>query len=520
MLTLRLSDNNTSFDEGKLIEACVFDLDGVVTRTQKLHCQAWKSIFDDYLKSRTARHNKSFIPFDAEKDYWLHVDGRSPVEGVKRFLTSRSMILPEGNENDSVEQETVQGLANKKDELFRMLLERDGVEVIETTVVFIRSIRAAGLKSALVSSSRNARQVLDKAGLTGLFDVCIDGVEAEVQRLHGKPSPDVYRYAAKKLNLEPIRLLTIEGTLSGIESAKSAGYGLIVAIGGDGKRSVLIQHGADMVITDLMELHRSDLFRQSGVNQYFSIIVRRLENKAPAIFLDYDGALRPMIARPEMALLDITMRETLDRLSKKVFIGIISSRDLYDVADLMGSDNLVYTGSHGLDIAEPNGIRMECPEAIEHLPILDWAERRLRRQLATVEGVIVERKRFSIAVHYRLVSSENVNAIDNLVARVIEMALPALRRTGGKKTFEIRPAVEWDKGKALLWLLKTLDVNSSRLLPFCIGGDEADEDAFDVSQGKNGIGVIVFSVSSLTTACFRLNDVADVKTVLDRLANY
>ncbi|MGQ7241927.1 trehalose-phosphatase [Salinicola sp. V024] len=501
-------------------DAGVFDLDGVVTQTARVHSAAWKTLFDDYLRRRAARHDVPFVPFvpfDADRDYRRYVDGKPRADGVRSFLASRAISLPEGSSQDMPQVETIQGLGQRKDQLFLMQLECHGVDVYDSTVRFIHLLRAAGLKTALVSSSRNARRVLEKAGLLELFDVCMDGVEAHRLQLRGKPDPAIFRHAAAMLDVRPARALAVEDALSGVESARAAGYGLVIGLDHDQQRDDLLAHGADLVVNALTELDPADAPWRPDALAGFPAIARQLTQRRPAIFLDYDGTLTPIVARPELALLDDAMRGVLRRLARHWTVGIISGRDRAGVARLVGLETLIYAGSHGLDIAGPGGLRMEYPAALEYLPALDQAELQLRHRLETVEGALVERKRFAIAVHYRLVAPDQHSTVRDQVAAVAEAAAPRLRQTGGKRVFELRPDVSWDKGRALLWLLEALDLSGSDVLPFYLGDDETDEDAFTALQGIEGVGVRVAAVAGPTAARYRLDDVAAVTHFLERL---
>jgi alpha,alpha-trehalase len=203
-------------------EAGVFDLDGVVTRTADVHFSAWKDLFDGYLALRAGRGREPFRAF-TEQDYLRHVDGRPRYEGVRTFLTSRGIELPYGDPGDAPDRETVCGLGNRKNEAFNRRLAEDGVTVFETTVDLIRQLRHRGVKTALVSSSKNAVLILNTAGLTDLFDAILDGAEAAKLGLAGKPAPDTYHHVLEVLGVEPARAFGVEDALSGVESIKAAG---------------------------------------------------------------------------------------------------------------------------------------------------------------------------------------------------------------------------------------------------------------------------------------------------------
>jgi beta-phosphoglucomutase family hydrolase len=236
------------------IRACLFDLDGVLTQTAKLHAAAWKQMFDDYLRARAGRSGGEFEPFDPVGDYEQYVDGKPRYEGVSSFLDSRGIQLPEGDAGDSPDAETVHGLGNRKNELVVEMIRHDGVEAYEGSVRYVRSVRAAGLKTAVVSSSANCRDVLAAAGITALFDAVVDGVVAEREHLAGKPAPDTFLEGARLLEEPPPAAAVFEDALAGVEAGRAGGFGLVVGVDRLGQADALRSHGADVVVGDLAEL--------------------------------------------------------------------------------------------------------------------------------------------------------------------------------------------------------------------------------------------------------------------------
>lgn len=233
--------------------AAIFDLDGVVTKTADVHAAAWKRLFDDFLRRRSEETGEPFRPFDSAADYAVHVDGKPRYDGVSAFLASRGISLPFGDPDNPPEAQTVCGLGNRKNALFRETLARDGVDVFDTTVAFIRRLRQRGVRTALVSSSRNARAVLDAARLTGLFDACIDGNDAARQGLRGKPAADIFLAAARALGTTPSETMVFEDAESGVAAGQAGDFGLVVGIDRTGHAAALQEHGADVVVKDLAE---------------------------------------------------------------------------------------------------------------------------------------------------------------------------------------------------------------------------------------------------------------------------
>jgi beta-phosphoglucomutase family hydrolase len=236
------------------IRACLFDLDGVLTQTAKVHAAAWKEMFDAYLQERAKRTGAEFVPFDPVADYDQYVDGKPRYDGVRSFLASRGIELPEGDPSDPPSSETIHGLGNRKNELVLALLKRDGVESYEGSVRYVHAVRDAGLHTAVVSASANCKEVLEAAGIEDLFEVRIDGVVVEERRLRGKPAPDTFLAAAKELGVEPAGGAVFEDALAGVEAGRAGNFGFVVGVDRTGQRDALREHGADIVVSDLAEL--------------------------------------------------------------------------------------------------------------------------------------------------------------------------------------------------------------------------------------------------------------------------
>ncbi|MFI6864831.1 beta-phosphoglucomutase family hydrolase [Streptomyces sp. NPDC050421] len=232
------------------IQACLFDLDGVVTRTAVVHAAAWKATFDAFLRERDGA---DFRPF-TDSDYDQYVDGRPRADGVRSFLASRGIELPEGTPGDSPDTQSVNGVGNRKNELLLEKIRTDGVEPYEGTLHYIDAVRAAGLATAIVSSSANTRDVLHSIDAERLFDVRIDGVVARERKLPGKPHPDTFLAAASDLGVEPSRAAVFEDALAGMDAGRSGHFGFVVGVDRVGQTDALYAHGADRVVKDLAEL--------------------------------------------------------------------------------------------------------------------------------------------------------------------------------------------------------------------------------------------------------------------------
>jgi beta-phosphoglucomutase family hydrolase len=236
------------------IRACLFDLDGVLTQTAKVHGAAWKQMFDEYLRMRAEREGEELVPFDSRSDYDKYVDGKPRYDGVRSFLESRGIQLPEGSPDDPPSAETVCGLGNRKNELVQRLIEEQGVEVYEGSVRYVDACIEAGLRRAVVSSSANCRAVLESAGILDRFEVIVDGNVLEERGLNGKPAPDTFLAAAEDLSVSAAESAVFEDALSGVEAGRAGNFGIVVGVDRVGQAEALRGHGADVVVEDLAEL--------------------------------------------------------------------------------------------------------------------------------------------------------------------------------------------------------------------------------------------------------------------------
>lgn len=498
-------------------KAVILDLDGVITQTARLHAQAWKQMFDDYLQQHSQQQGEDYTPFDIDADYHEYVDGKPRYDGVRSFLASRGIELPQGSPDDPSDQETICGLGNRKNQLFLDVMQKEGVETYPDTVEQIHHWRKQGVKTAVVSSSRNCEAILDTAGLKNLFDTKVDGVDSERLNLNGKPAPDIFLQAARELDVEPEEAIAVEDAISGVKAGKAGHFGLVVGVVRDGGGEALRQHGADVVVRDLRDIsvkrEKTSQSLPSALEQ-ISAIENRLRDRQLALFTDYDGTLTPIVQRPEAATLSQEMRSLLLELSDRVIVAVISGRDLADVQNMVGIEKLYYAGSHGFDVAG-GGIQMQQQQAQASLPELDEAENQLRDKLKPIAGARVERKRFAIALHYREAAESDVERIQAIVDQILQNH-PQLRQSRGKKIFELQPDVPWDKGRAVCWLLSKLDINTPDVLPMYLGDDTTDEDAFQALRDR-GIGIRVGIPDEPTHANYYLQNPDEVKQFFQAL---
>ena len=235
-------------------DAVLLDLDGVITDTAGIHAACWKQMFDEYLQKQATQRGEAFHPFDIATDYRLYVDGKPRYDGVRDFLKSRGIELPEGSPDDPPQAETVGGLGNRKNDLVNKIIEEKGVEPYEGSVELIHQLRHQEFKLAVVTSSQNCTVVLKAAKLDGVFDAQVDGNMIHARHLAGKPAPDTFLMGAKLLGVEPGRAVVIEDALSGVEAGSAGGFGLVIGVARKGKAEELRRHGAHLVVNDLGEL--------------------------------------------------------------------------------------------------------------------------------------------------------------------------------------------------------------------------------------------------------------------------
>lgn len=503
-------------------DAVIFDMDGVITDTAGVHAHAWKRLFDDFLREHSDETGVPFEPFDIEHDYLPYVDGKARHDGVRSFLASRGIELPEGEDDDPPEADTVHGLGTRKNGYFLEAIEEDGVDAFPSAVALVRALREAGVATAIISASRNAASVLAAAGVDTLFDARVDGDTAAELDLPGKPDPAVFVEAARRLGVEPARAAVVEDAESGVEAGSAGGFALVIGVDHAGRPERLIDSGADVVVTDLAEVEVVDAAPMASLPdalESWGEIEAVLEGREPAVFLDYDGTLTPIVENPEDAVLAPEMRERIRVLADRCLVAVVSGRDVGFVVEQVDLDSVLYLGSHGFDVVVPEGRELQQERLGEFegfLGTLEEAEAEITEAVAAIAGARVERKKYAIAVHYRQVAEEDVPAVEEAVDDVLERH-GELRKTGGKKVFELRPDIDWDKGRALKWVLEVLGMDDDRYVPVYVGDDLTDEDAFAVVRGS-GLAVVVGADDRSTLARFRVSDTDGAGEVLERLA--
>ncbi|MDA0739979.1 MAG: trehalose-phosphatase [Nitrospirae bacterium] len=512
--------------DATLFDAGIFDLDGVITKTARVHATAWQKLFDNFLQSRATQTGEPFRAFDLIHDYRAYVDGKPRYDGVASFLTSRGIHVPHGEPSDPPGHETICGLGNRKNGMFLEALHAHGVEVFPSTIALINFLKSKGKATAVVTASENCHEILQAAGVPNLFDAHVDGRDAQTFHLHVKPHSDTFVKAAKLLEVQPQRAAVFEDALAGVEAGHAGHFGLVVGIDRANQAEALHAHGGDVVVSDLVELgvrdEESVMWRSTqalpSALQQFKALNAQFHEKQVVVFLDYDGTLTPIVERPELAVLSQDMRDALKLLSRQCPVGIISGRDRKDVTNLVNLDSLIFAGSHGFDIAGPEGWNLHHEVGAQFSSALDQAEADLRIRLQAISGSVIERKKNSIAVHYRLVEQDNVAEIEQTVTQVLS-TFPTLRRSEGKKVFEIQPRLDWDKGKALLWLLERLEWKKNNYYPVYIGDDLTDEDAFRVLP-NTGVGIVVEEGFRFSSAQYALHNPHEVQQFIMLLCHH
>ncbi len=490
----------------RLHDAVLFDLDGVVTDTAAIHQAAWAELFAAY----------QFTPHD----YRHFIDGKPRYDGVRDFLASRGVVLPWGEVSDSPSAQTVCGLGNRKQELFVAKIAT-GVPVFESTVALVKLLRDTGVRVGIFSASRNCASVLESAGLAGLFEVRADGLVAAELGLPGKPDPAILLEAARRLDVRPGRTAVVEDSEAGVTAARSGGFGLVIGVdraGESGER--LRECGADVVVRDLAEVRVRGIGRRMttlpDALASFGQLAGVVSARRPAIFFDFDGTLSEIVDEPGAATLVPGADKALQSLAALYPVAVLSGRGLEDIRERVGIPGLWYAGSHGFEMVGPDGTYHRNDTAAEAVPVLEQAAVELAAKLESIPGVVVEHKRYAVAVHYRNAAPEAAATVTAAVHNIGNRS--GLKVTTGRKVVELRPDIEWDKGATLQWIVDQV-AGEEPLLPIFIGDDLTDEDGFDAVL-HDGVGIVVRHTEDgdrATGARFSLDSPEMVRQFIERL---
>ena len=500
-------------------DAVLFDVDGVITDTASLHAKSWAQMFDEYLRTRPPTEAENHDPF-TPADYRHFIDGKPRYDGVRDFLTSRGVSLPWGHVTDPATAETVCGLGNRKQELFITEIAA-GVPVFESTVALIRRLIDTGVRVAAFSASRNCARVLESAGVADLVEVRVDGVVADELDLPGKPDPAMLLEAARRLGVRPGRAVVVEDSEAGVTAGRAGGFGLVIGVDRTGEAAARLREcGADMVVGDLAEVLVRAIDRRMSTLpdalDSFAQLAGVVGARRPAIFFDFDGTLSNIVDEPGAATLVPGADKALKSLAALYPVAVLSGRGLEDIRDRVGIPGLWYAGSHGFEIVGPDGSYHHNETAAQAVPILAESAAELRDRLGTIPGVVVEHKRYAVAVHYRNAAPGTAAAVTAAVHDIGNRN--GLKVTAGRKVVELRPNLDWDKGKTLGWIVDQV-TGEEPLLPIFIGDDLTDEDGFDAVL-HDGIGIVVRHTEDgdrATGARFCLDDPNHVRTFIERL---
>lgn len=502
------------------MKALVIDMSEVIIRTAEINKTAWEIVFNEFFKVNNLEQS-----FSGE-DYQTWFEGKTKFDRTRQFLNSRNIHLPFGSQNEPANFETICGLEKKKSKLFSHLLREGQLQVYEKAVERIKNWKEKGLKTAIVSSDENFKKAIKRTELKGLFDVKIDGHISRKMGLKEKPEADLYLQATKELGFPPEDCILFDDSEAGVQAGSKANFGLVVGVSRRKNRKQLSENGADIVIDNFNEL---DIFNDPEIRMWFSQQTapfasqyvkfgEAISSKTPVLFLDYDGTLTPIVPNPDDAIISDEMKSVIKNCATKFTVAAVSGRDMDDLKQKINLDELIYAGSHGFRISGPDGLYHEHEKTIEILPHLDKVEKLLKQKFeGIIPGVLVERKRYAIAIHYRNASMDDFSEIKNKVNNSIKNT-EGLKVDEGKKILEVKPAIDWNKGKAVFWILEKLGfTDREKYIPIYIGDDKTDEDAYEALAGW-GFGIQVGPGSVPSAAYFKLKNVYQVRILLKELA--
>lgn len=505
--------------DARIYDAVIFGLDGVVTDTAAVHAKAWAMLFDAFLSERPAHLGEDHGPF-TDDDYRQFMDGKPPYDAGADFLSARGISLRRGSPSDCG-NDTVCGLINRKQQLFRQLL--GDVPVFVSTITLVRKLQSLGVGTAVFSPSLDCGHTLRAAGLADLFSVVLDGAAPDGQRILGRPDADVLAEATRRLGTVVERAVVVAGTEGGVAAGRRGGFGLVIGVDRVGDADGLLQSGADAVVDDLADVDVPTDFRR------ISAIPNALESYGqltgiarfrPLIaFIDFDGTLSPVTRDPQAASLVQGAAEALKHLAEQCPVAVLSDRDLDDLRSRVGLPGIWYAASHGFELMAPDGTLHTNEAAASAVPVIERAAAQLRATLARVPGIDVEYKRFAVAAHYRDVSPEHIAEVIASTRRLGQWE--GLRVTNGRKRIELSPDIEWDTATTLSWIRDKV-AGDGGVLPLYIGDDLSDEAAFDAVR-LDGIGIVVGHGEygdRRSAAKFLLDGPAQVREFIERGANW
>lgn len=402
------------------------------------------------------------------------------------------------------------------DALLKSLGNRAKVRVYEDTIQQLGQWRLQGIKIALVHSGEFTKKLSQKKNIANLFDIVVDDPKIT------KDGKNPFKEATQQLRIKPKECVLIKSDLSPEMKKLDDEFAFVIGLNRAGNKRILYEQGADTVLDDLEEL---ELFHYPETDTYYSQTLPSvfmaqtgfhdiIRYKKPVLFLDYDGTLSPIVPHPEDAVISDEMRAILHDCAKRHTVSVISGRDMEDVKERVGVEDVIYAGSHGMRISGPNGLFMENKESEAILSRMDQIEKKLHHIFhKKIKGIQIERKKHAIAVHYRNAATEDVSYIYSEVKKIVKNNAD-FRMGEGKKIFEIKPDIDWHKGKALMWIMEKLELlDDPDVIPIYIGDDVTDEDGFRTISDM-GVGILVGYHHKPSAADFRLDDVDQVAKFL------
>ena len=497
----------------------IFDLDGVITDTASIHFEAWKEVFDEMLQ---AREGEDFEPFTAE-DYREYVDGKPRFDGIESFLGARDIELPWGDEDTEAGVETIYGIGKAKNDRYLERLGEAELQVYEPSVELIRELRERNIPVAVVSSSKNCKRVLEQAGIEELFDARVDGVDiAENEELRGKPDPDMFLEAARRLGVDPHRSVVFEDAEAGVEAGRAGGFGLVVGVArSEEAKRTLVEHGADFAVSAMDEIEVVDSKgRRADVEELpdARFYIEHIGASEVAVFVGFDACLFWEDGEGGAKVSESTC-SILERIAGLCTVTIVSGRDVAELRERVALDNVVYAGNHGFDIVAPDGRRIDPHPGDDFLPDLAMASEALRRQIGSMEGVEILKRRFCICI--RVAEGEDVDAsqvrsrIDSVLAEN-----PELRRFYRGGLHHIVPDVDWHEGRAIEQVLEALDLDRPGIRPLYIGDTSTGGRPFRFLAERGATIRVGERADTDSLAAFALEGNRQVQDFLARLADH
>jgi alpha,alpha-trehalase len=499
-------------------DAVIFDFDGVVTDTARIDAAAWAQLFGDFLARRSPREGEDHSAF-TDDDYRQFVSGKPCRDAITDVLKSRCISLPVGDESDSAD-DTVLALSNRIQQLFLKLLA-DGAPVLDSTIALLRKLRDAGVRTGVYSPGRNCEQVLAAAAMGDMFTVRVNGGGAGKLGRSREPDVTLLLETARQLDVQPGRCVVVEAAEAGVSAGRDGGFALVIGVDRTGHADELRRSGADVVVDDLarVTVRRGDR-RMSTIPdalQSYGQIAAVVAVRGPVVLLDFDGTLSAIVDDPDSAALVDGAADALEALVAQCDVAVLSGRDLADLAPRVGLPGIWYAGSHGFEITAPDGTRHHQETAEAAVGVLEQVAAELRDRFALLDGVLVEHKRYAVAVHYRAAGPGVVREVTATVHTIGQRS--DLQVTNGRKVIELRPKIAWDKGKALRWIVHRI-AGPEPVLPIYIGDDLTDEDAFDAVR-YDGMGIVVRhgeEGNRPSAARFALDGPEAVREFIERLA--